>query len=78
MTAVPDPKIYREIAVLLDQALSFGIRVGAAPDASEMILAIPLRLPSDIAHWFEHELSIRQHEVVHYILKENGMTGATS
>ena len=74
MTAVPATKSLPPAECLLDllnAALSFNIRVGAAPDASEMIVVYPPRLPREIARWFQHELYSRQHEIVDYILQEN-------
>jgi hypothetical protein len=61
------------IRFILNEALALGIRVGAAPDASEMIVVIPMRVPRDVAQWFEHELFIRQAEIVQTILQENAM-----
>ena len=65
-----------DLRSLLDAALRLDIHVGAAPDASEMIVVIPLRVPRAISRWFERELSIRQHEIVDYILKENAGGGS--
>jgi hypothetical protein len=74
MTAVPDAKSLPPAEFILDllnAALSFNIRVGAAPDASEMIVVYPPRLPREIARWFQHELYSRQHEIVDFILRKN-------
>jgi len=70
------PAAQTNLRSLLDAALSFNIRVGAAPDGSELLAVIPMRVPREISRWFEHELSIRQHEIVDYILKAN--TGGRS
>jgi hypothetical protein len=69
----------RVAAFLLSEARSFDIRVGAAPDASELIVVIPLRAPRDVACWFEREFNKHQPAIIEFILWQNGIwPGASS
>jgi hypothetical protein len=64
---------------LLNEALSFGIRVGCALDASEMTAIIPMRVPRDVARWFEREFNKHQPAIIEFILWQNGIwPGASS
>jgi len=70
LAQIPFPKPETALA-LLNAALELDVRVGAAPDGSELLAVIPMKVPREISRWFERELSIRQHEIIDYILKEN-------
>jgi hypothetical protein len=59
--------------IILNKALELGIRVGAAPDGSELILVAPLRIPYDVRHWFEVWLDNFRDEAIDIILRENGV-----
>ena len=56
---------------ILNKARELGIRVGAAPDGSELILVAPLRLPYETRRWFEVWLDNFRTEVIDIILQEN-------
>src|SRR5262245_8979250 len=69
----------RVAAFLLNEARAFGIRVGAAFDAYEMVVYVPRDVPRDVAQWFSRELSKRQPEIIEFILYEHGIwPGASS
>jgi hypothetical protein len=57
--------------IILDKALSLGIRVDAAPDGSELILVAPLSLPRETRRWFEIWLDQFRDEVIAIILGQN-------
>jgi len=52
--------------------LALGIRVGAAPDGSELILVAPMRVPYDVRRWFEIWLNEFRAEVIAVIQADAG------
>ena len=58
--------------IILNKALELGIRVGAAPDGSDLILVAPLRVPRDVRRFFEIWLLDNfRDEVIDIIQREN-------
>jgi hypothetical protein len=64
---------YRAVRDLLDEALDLGIRVGVAPDGSEIILVAPLKVPYETRRWFENKLDEFRAEIIVIIQAENAM-----
>ena len=60
------------IRFILNEALALGIRVGAAPDASEMIVVIPMRVPLEVIRALERALVENKKAVIAAIQHENG------
>jgi len=58
--------------ITLNKALALGIRVGAAPDGSELILVAPMRVPYDVRRWFEIWLNEFRAEVIAVIQADAG------
>lgn len=72
MTAEPNAKALRSAALnLLNQALALGIRVGAAPDGSELVMLGPVKVPYETQKWFATKLDEFRAEVIDIILREN-------
>jgi hypothetical protein len=56
-------------AFILREASALGIRVGT--DGTELIAAIPLKLPTDIRHAFERAINQHRQEIIDQIVREN-------
>jgi hypothetical protein len=72
------PARIRIAELLLRDALVAGIRVGVAPDGSEVILVAPLRVPRELRCQFEAAIEKYRPEVIAVIMAENAMTPATT
>jgi hypothetical protein len=59
-----------EIQFVLQSALELGIRIGAAPDGSELILVAPMKVPIEIRRQFERLLAEHQQEFIAEIQAE--------
>jgi len=71
-TARPSAQSNPAARSVLDKALALGIRVGVAPDGSEIVLLAPMRVPRETRRWFEIQLDEFRAEVINIILRENG------
>jgi hypothetical protein len=55
-------------AFILREASAIGIRVGT--DGSEVIAAMPLKLPSDVRRAFERAIDQHRREIIDQIIRE--------
>jgi len=53
-----------EILFVLQSALELGIRIGAAPDGSELLMVVPMNVPTAIRRQFERLLAEHQQEFI--------------
>jgi len=67
-----------EIAFVLNAALDLGIRIGAAPDGSELIMVAPMRVPYAVRRQFEIVLENHQAEIIDFIQRENAARAGAS
>ena len=56
-------------AFILREASALGIRVGT--DGTELIAAMPLKLPTDIRHAFERAINRHRQEIITQIMREH-------
>jgi hypothetical protein len=70
-TKFPRTTYERAVRDLLDEALELGIRVGVAPEGSEIILVAPLKVPYETRRWFEKKIDEFRAEVIDIIQREN-------
>jgi hypothetical protein len=49
---------------ILNEALSHGVKVGAALDGSDLVMLAPRHMPRDVARWFENKLAEFREECI--------------
>jgi hypothetical protein len=63
-------------AFILNEAIGFGIRVGASNDG-ELIMVAPARVPREVRVWFETKLDEFRAEIIDFIQRATARQGGS-